>query len=613
MMIMRKGFFVLLMVLVSLGVMGCDSDLTPENTVIVVSDAVTGGPEDAGEVLPNAMVYKVADAGSTTFSDLLFAEKVEGASVGFAVKALDETDWFLLMDNVIQTDAKGRARLASLKERLPLKYLDAAPVTLQLQARVYFSQTEYTSDDLGMVRILSANPAENPGMIAADHDNTLHATGGLNALQDWVDFLNVFQDDWPYVDGDVETVVPLLMSEGNDLVVVTGMSPEIRYACRAQMVRHFDKGLHRTIPIIVKEDMTFEHSNTFKKECLTILKDLYGADNARAMVGDTVRQDGYGAIGSGIYYIPYQVNCEPAFWLLDTEGFGWIHPDTIVRTWGAVEEKLISGPAVPDNYFMKPHTGFKNIAHRGGGELAPENTLEAYQHSLAVGADTLEADVHMTSDGVVVVSHDDTVDRCTDGSGAIAEMTLAQLKELDAGFWFKADEGDTYPWRGKGLEIPTLAQVFDDEALNGAPMVLEIKQEGGEIVDKVLDLIETFGMQHKLIVGGFDESTLGLIKAKAVERHLELKTIFATEGVLAFALTPLSIMQADDYEMPADVLCLPNAMMTQALMAKIRLLGMRCYVWTVNTEIEMKRQMNWLKVDGIMTDNPRRLENLIGQ
>ena len=610
-MTVKHGLLIGLMMLVTLGAMGCDSDLTPENTVIVVSDGVTGGPEGAGEVLPNAMVYKVADAAKVSFADLVFAEKVEGAHVGFAVRAFGETDWVPLMAEAILTDGDGRARLSSLKERLPASYLEAAPVTLQLQARVYFSETEYTADNLGIVRVLSEDAELNPGMIAADHDNTIHATGGLNALQDWVDFLNVFQGDWPYVDDKVESVIPALMDEGNDLIIVTGMFPELRYACRTQMMSHFEKGAHRTIPIIVKEDMLFEHSNTFKKECLKILKDLYGGANARAMVGDTVRQDGYGAVANEILYVPFQIHYEPDFWLLDTEGYGWIHPDTIASDWGEVAEKIAEGPVVPDNFFLKHHTGFKNIAHRGGGELAPENTLVAYRNSLAEGADTLEGDVHMTSDGVVVVSHDETVDRCTAGTGAIADMTLAQVKALDAGYRFTPDGGATYPWRGKGLTLPTLAEVFADGELSGAPMVLEIKQEGSLIVDKVLDLIEAYTMQDKLILGGFDNSTLDLIEAKAHERGLDIKTIFSTEGVLEFTFTPTAIMKKEDYEMPADVLCLPAAMMSQALMAKIRILGMKCYVWTVNTEIEMKRQMEWFKVDGIMTDNPERLEALM--
>lgn len=606
----RNVLCVVMMVLASVGILGCDSDLTPSNTVIVVSDAVTGGPDGVGEVVPNAMVYKVPDASKVGFVDLIFAQKAKDAHVGFFVRAVGEASWTPLGTEAILTDGNGCARMPSLKGRLPARYLDAAPVTLQLQARVYFSPTEFAIDDRGIVRVLSPIASENPGMIAADHDNTLHATGGLNALADWVDFLGVFTEEWPFVDGEVATVVPELMADGNDLVVVTGMSPEIRYACRAQMVHHFDKGTLRAIPIIVKDDMAFGESHIFKSECLKILKGLYGAANARAMVGDTVRQDGHGALANGIFYIPFQVTYNPDFWLLDTGGYGWIHPGTIAGNWAEVAQRLERGPVVPSNYFLKHHTGFKNIAHRGGGELAPENTLVAYRNALSMGAEALEGDVHMTADGVVVVSHDETVDRCTNGTGAIADMTLAEIKALDAGYWFTADGGTTYPWRGKGLTVPTLEEVFGDAALNRSPMVLEIKQEGGVIVDRVLDLIETFDMQHRLIVGGFDQSTLDLISEKAGARALDIKRIFSTDGVLEFTFTPTAIMGQPGYEMPGDVLCLPAAMMTQALMAKIRILGLRCFVWTVNTEIEMRRQMEWLKVDGIMTDNPRRLENL---
>ena len=97
----------------------------------------------------------------------------------------------------------------------------------------------------------------------------------------------------------------------------------------------------------------------------------------------------------------------------------------------------------------------------------------------------------------------------------------------------------------------------------------------------------------------------------SAEMGMTIKTIFDTKAVLEFALTPTFIMKKEDYTQPADVLCLPAAMMSQLLMAKIRILGMKCYIWTVNSETEMKRQMNWFKVDGIMTDNPAKLDAVI--
>ncbi|BCS94450.1 hypothetical protein DSLASN_00820 [Desulfoluna limicola] len=613
----RQGLFAILLVLVSLAIMGCDSDLTPDNTIIVVSDGVTGEGAGANEILPNAIVYKVADKESEFFAKLLTAEKVEGANVQFYARSSEGSEWVKL-GGEYTTGEDGKVALDGLGSYLAAKNL-LNPGVLQLKARAShpLDTSLFVEDSLGIVRVLAEYPDEgegdnpNPQVIFADHDNTVHATGGLNAIQDWINFLNVTKGDWPYVDDKVKGELDAHLEAGKDLVLITGMSPEIRYLCRQQMIDHFEKGNTRAIPIIVKEDLPYPHSPEFKAECLKTLKHLYGASKCLAMVGDTVRQDGYGAIANDIFYIPYQVNYEPDFWLLDTEGYGWIHPDTVVNNWEDVMQRIADGPKERPNYFMKHHTGFKNIAHRGGGELAPENTLVAYRKSMAVGADTLEADVHMTSDKVVVVSHDETVDRCTDGTGAIMGMTSEELRALDAGYWYTSDGGATYPWRGKGLTLPTLEEVFSDAELNQAPMVLEIKQEGAEIVEKVLDLIAAYDMQHKLILGGFDDSTLGLIKEMAAVKDLDIKTIFATDGVLEFTFTPLSIMQKPDYEMPADVLCLPNAMMTQVLMSKIRTLGMKCYVWTVNTEIEMKRQMDWLKVDGIMTDNPQRLEAVI--
>ena len=100
-------------------------------------------------------------------------------------------------------------------------------------------------------------------------------------------------------------------------------------------------------------------------------------------------------------------------------------------------------------------------AHRGGAALRPENTLEAFDHGMALGADGLELDVHLSRDGVVVVHHDRTLDRTTGTRGPIAGLTAAELERVDAGYWFRSpDGGDAYPFRGGGLGIPTLRTVL---------------------------------------------------------------------------------------------------------------------------------------------------------
>src|SRR5690606_39178428 len=114
------------------------------------------------------------------------------------------------------------------------------------------------------------------------------------------------------------------------------------------------------------------------------------------------------------------------------------------------------------------------IAHRGGAALAPENTLAAFR--MAVGAwasDMIELDVRATRDGHCVVFHDATVDRTTDATGAVADFTLDQIRQFDAGHWFTPDGGTTFPFRGRGITVPTIDDVLG--ALPDTRLTIEVK------------------------------------------------------------------------------------------------------------------------------------------
>ena len=119
------------------------------------------------------------------------------------------------------------------------------------------------------------------------------------------------------------------------------------------------------------------------------------------------------------------------------------------------------------------------MAHRGGRQLWPENTLTAFRGAAAMGVDVLEMDVHSSSDGVLVVLHDDTIDRTTDGMGLVHDYPLTALQALDAGYQWTADEGATYPFRGQGIAIPTLAEVL--EAFPDAFLNVEIGNAPGSL------------------------------------------------------------------------------------------------------------------------------------
>lgn len=147
------------------------------------------------------------------------------------------------------------------------------------------------------------------------------------------------------------------------------------------------------------------------------------------------------------------------------------------------------------------------VAHRGGQYIFPENTLAAFKGAVRMGVDMLEMDVHRTADGVPVVIHDETVDRTTDGTGRVDQFTLAELKRLDAGYRFQPPGGEGgYPFRGTGVAIPTLREVF--EALPHLPMIVEVKENDPELADAVMALVREFGRADRTMLASFHHDLL---------------------------------------------------------------------------------------------------------
>ena len=141
------------------------------------------------------------------------------------------------------------------------------------------------------------------------------------------------------------------------------------------------------------------------------------------------------------------------------------------------------------------HEAMLSSAHRGGSLLAPEETMEAFQNAVALGADVLEIDVRSTSDGVLVLNHDPVVDRTTDGTGNVIGLTWAQLQELDAGYTFTTDDGATFPYRGVGVKIARLDEVL--AAFPDSLFSIEIKQQSPSIIQPVLDMINAAQLHEK--------------------------------------------------------------------------------------------------------------------
>jgi glycerophosphoryl diester phosphodiesterase len=148
-------------------------------------------------------------------------------------------------------------------------------------------------------------------------------------------------------------------------------------------------------------------------------------------------------------------------------------------------------------------------AHRGDSANAPENTLAAFRAAVALPVRWIELDVHPTQDGVLVVIHDDTVDRTTDGSGAVSDLTGEALRRLDAGSWFDAQFA--------GERIPTLAEVIDLVGPTGTRLNIEIKSPppGLDVARPVVDLLRQAGKAREYVVSSFDLSVLLEVQAIA--------------------------------------------------------------------------------------------------
>ena len=265
---------------------------------------------------------------------------------------------------------------------------------------------------------------------------------------------------------------------------------------------------------------------------------------------------------------------------------------------------------VPQHPFWATATEPRVIAHRGGRGLWPENTLYAFRKAADLGVDVLEMDIRQTADGILVVLHDETVDRTTDGSGPVAALTLSQLQQLDAGYRWTPDGGKTHPHRGQGLTVPSLREVFS--ALPGARMNLEIKTRDAALSKPLCELVREHRMEHRVVVASFGQDAMdtfrsacpGVATAATAE---EARQLFR---LTALFLDPLFKPRAEALQVPERLGNLE--VLTPGFVRAARRLNLKIDVWTVNEPEDLKRLIA-LPVDGIMTDYPDRMLALRGK
>jgi glycerophosphoryl diester phosphodiesterase len=243
------------------------------------------------------------------------------------------------------------------------------------------------------------------------------------------------------------------------------------------------------------------------------------------------------------------------------------------------------------------------IAHRGGSALAPENTLAAFTQAVdAWAADMIELDVRVTSDGHCVVIHDATVDRTTDGTGAVATMTLAQLRELDAGYRF--GERNTFPFRGRGVVIPTIDELF--EAVPRTPLTIEVK--AGAAQAPLFAAIERHGATDRVVIAGMYDRDRTMFS-----QYRGAVSASAEQFAAFYRMQALKLGRF--WKLDADVVQIPEfhgarRLVTQRLVRELHGQGVPVHVWTINQESDMQRLLDW-SVDGIVTDRPDVLARVL--
>lgn len=242
------------------------------------------------------------------------------------------------------------------------------------------------------------------------------------------------------------------------------------------------------------------------------------------------------------------------------------------------------------------------FGHRGAAGVAPENTLVSFERAVRDGVDVLELDVHASADGEIVVLHDATLERTTDGTGPVRALTMHELERLDAGFHFTPDGGATFPYRGQGIRVPRLVELL--HALPSIPLNVEIKRADPPIVDAVVALAR--GAAATVLLAAEDDAIMRTIRAAAPE----LPTSLSAGEVAAFVFalrdgnTPPLPDGAVALQIPPSFQDIP--LVTAESVAAAHALGAEIHVWTINDVAEAERLLT-LGCDGIMSDFPARI------
>lgn len=246
-----------------------------------------------------------------------------------------------------------------------------------------------------------------------------------------------------------------------------------------------------------------------------------------------------------------------------------------------------------------PGSEMRVIGHRGAAGVAPENTLPSLRHARLAGAHAVEFDLQCTADDRLVVLHDPTLGRTTDGSGSIEDVTLEEARRLDAGYHFTPDAGRTYPFRGKAIRIPTLEQALEE--IGDLPAIVEIKSQ--RAANAMRQWLARNRGSRRILIGSFSRQASEAAGGRAEWRCASQEELRPYVLMGKIGLAGLGVPAADAVMVPERFRGL--RILTPRFVRRAHRDGLGVFVWTVNRPDAMRRLWDW-GVDGLISDEPGR-------
>jgi glycerophosphoryl diester phosphodiesterase len=245
------------------------------------------------------------------------------------------------------------------------------------------------------------------------------------------------------------------------------------------------------------------------------------------------------------------------------------------------------------------------LAHQGGEKEYPSNSMLAFTKAHWAGADALDTDVQATKDGVLVLFHDDTLDYRTNGTGAIADKTFAELQSVDFAYNWTPDNGATYPYRGKGIHVATARDLLGDFPYDRVGM--EIKPQSAAVAQSLCTLIKQYGAQNRVLISSTAQTQMDAFRTAC--------PTVATSATQSEAEQFLYMQQTgtipECFKPPYSSLQLPETsgnitVLTPAFVADAHKAHLRVYAWTIDTTEQAQHFID-MGVDGINVNYPKRI------